>query len=606
MEQKLQQERYLRNVDNPAARLRDRAIQRIQVSYGYDYENAEKVYEMMRVKQVEQAFGLGCGGLAAYKFMPLQREMEASQAIFRKAWMRVPMLAGVFGTAYYLALQLPVRFFQKATHRNQAITNETYYGRHDLVGRFRIFENEKGADSAEDQLLDHLAMYDKDPLSKPELVNQLMKRISEQTDLTEVFRIKRLGKDSNDFFWKFGKIHGLENIAFCDPAELAKCGNNPYAIQQLINKVTPEDIPGVGSNQELRDSITEALGDYKAKIDSLNLYPSDRKKLLALPFYLAKRSETPTPKRGQASFELFEELAGEGWFDDANVDVDSEEKITEFDYEKYLNPELLKRCDTESDSFKTLIRQLNYVTKTKNEALQEKKKEFGNLQEVMAGLNAKEQRAFIHLLKNKASDRHLDVLLDPQPLRELAKVSEEANHAIKNRYIHDKKTMQYANKKRMATDERTVRDMLRNQHIFRNRIVNEIPNYQRMRENDQFEHGLLTYLREGAYGELGDLVKEVGIKRDTIPFYNLTQYRQFKDNLIHDSDHQFTYLMSALFTPVDMTDHETDFVGFNELPGSLPLERPNWLSAIVPEPHPQVDAFAAIEEIENPPRYATN
>lgn len=43
-----------------------------------------------------------------------------------------------------------------------------------------------------------------------------------------------------------------------------------------------------------------------------------------------------------------------------------------------------------------------------------------------------------------------------------------------------------------------------------------------MQEKSQFEHGLLTYLREGAYGELGELVKEVGIKRDTIPFYNLT------------------------------------------------------------------------------------
>ena len=118
MEQKLQQERYLRNVDNPATRLRDKAIQRIQVSYGYDYQNAEKVYEMMRVKQVEQLFGLSMGGLAAYKFMPLQREMEASHAIMRKAWMRYPMLAGVFGAAYYCALQLPVRFFQKATHRN--------------------------------------------------------------------------------------------------------------------------------------------------------------------------------------------------------------------------------------------------------------------------------------------------------------------------------------------------------------------------------------------------------------------------------------------------------------------------------------------------------
>ena len=46
---------------------------------------------------------------------------------------------------------------------------------------------------------------------------------------------------------------------------------------------------------------------------------------------------------------------------------DEEHKITEFDYEKYLNPELLKNVDTSTDSFKELIKVLNYTTKTKYE-----------------------------------------------------------------------------------------------------------------------------------------------------------------------------------------------------------------------------------------------
>jgi len=50
---------------------------------------------------------------------------------------------------------------------------------------------------------------------------------------------------------------------------------------------------------------------------------------------------------------------------------------------------------------------------------------------------------------------------------ELAKLSEESNFQMKNRYRHDKFTMQYADKKRMPIDETSVRDMLRNQHIFR-------------------------------------------------------------------------------------------------------------------------------------------
>lgn len=33
--------------------------------------------------------------------------------------------------------------------------------------------------------------------------------------------------------------------------------------------------------------------------------PSDRKKLLALPFLLAKRHELPEPKRGQKEWVLF-------------------------------------------------------------------------------------------------------------------------------------------------------------------------------------------------------------------------------------------------------------------------------------------------------------
>lgn len=166
MEQKLNQDRYLRRMSDPGHRARDKAITRIQASYGYDYENAEKVYEIMRIKQVEQLFGCSMGALAVYKVLPVIREMEASHAIMRKAWMRYPLLATAFGSAFFVGVQLPVRFFSKLTHRHEQVTHENYYGRNDLVGRFRAFEEQKGT-SAEDELLDHLSMYDKDPLSKP-------------------------------------------------------------------------------------------------------------------------------------------------------------------------------------------------------------------------------------------------------------------------------------------------------------------------------------------------------------------------------------------------------------------------------------------------------
>jgi len=54
---------------------------------------------------------------------------------------------------------------------------------------------------------------------------------------------------------------------------------------------------------------------------------------------------------------------------------------------------------------------------------------------------------------------------------------------MKNRYRLNKTTMQFADKKRMPIDERSVRDLLRNQHLFRVKMNKEIPNYTPMQEN---------------------------------------------------------------------------------------------------------------------------
>ena len=49
MDQKLRYDRLHRNIDAAPDQAREHMIKRIQASYGYDHENAEKVYEMMRV-----------------------------------------------------------------------------------------------------------------------------------------------------------------------------------------------------------------------------------------------------------------------------------------------------------------------------------------------------------------------------------------------------------------------------------------------------------------------------------------------------------------------------------------------------------------------------
>jgi hypothetical protein len=87
----------------------------------------------------------------------------------------------------------------------------------------------------------------------------------------------------------------------------------------------------------------KALADYKQTVEGMGLNSSDRKKLLALPFYMAKRMELPQPKRGTWEYDFFEELYGFKWHEDANLMFDNEKKITEFDYEQFIHPYVLER-----------------------------------------------------------------------------------------------------------------------------------------------------------------------------------------------------------------------------------------------------------------------
>jgi len=108
-------------------------------------------------------------------------------------------------------------------------------------------------------------------------------------------------------------------------------------------------------------------------------------------------------------------MTGSSWYANDRVLYDQETKITEFDYEKYLNPLLLKDVDTDSEDFKTLIKVLNHNSKTKFEKLEAQKKSFQKIMNCMGSLNDKEQRALIHLVKN----RHANVTAGREVIEEV-------------------------------------------------------------------------------------------------------------------------------------------------------------------------------------------
>jgi hypothetical protein len=135
-----------------------------------------------------------------------------------------------------------------------------------------------------------------------------------------------------------------------------------------------------GSYEDLLESIYNGLSTYEAAVENLGgskeMNPSDKKKLLALPFYLTKRSALPEPKYGQKEWTLFEEMYGKPWNSYDGVKFDPEEKITEFNYEYFIPKHLLKTMDTQSDEFKQSIRMANFQSKTAMEQHKANQEEF--------------------------------------------------------------------------------------------------------------------------------------------------------------------------------------------------------------------------------------
>ena len=137
-------------------------------------------------------------------------------------------------------------------------------------------------------------------------------------------------------------------------------------------------------------------------------------------------------------------------------------------------------------------------------------------------LDEEETEIFLHLIRNKnrnldkfkqTSNELIDAACSNEFAAKLAKISEEENFALKNRYKHQKDTMQYADKKRMPISKDKVRDLLRNEHIFRDKINTEIETYSKFQDNTQYENGVLTYVNEAAWGGLRDLLKDIGVNK---------------------------------------------------------------------------------------------
>ena len=239
----IEQKRELRDMhSNPGIQNEHADLQLIQNSYNMSYEDAQKMFEIKKVRTVEQLWGGAIGALAVYKARPILREWGMSYAIWRKAWMRYPAPVLIFLAAYHVATMLPQRLGRKLHYQPQ-VTNEVYTSQTDLVGRFRLFKDDNAhcEATAESSAADYLAAYSSEAMTEPEMIQKLQQKNQLNKPKKTKLKVKRLGKDVDDVYWVGGKIHGLENIAFLTPEELKSVSNDPVALQLAVNKVNTKN-----------------------------------------------------------------------------------------------------------------------------------------------------------------------------------------------------------------------------------------------------------------------------------------------------------------------------------------------------------------------------
>jgi hypothetical protein len=81
------------------------------------------------------------------------------------------------------------------------------------------------------------------------MIDNIALNALKEFDLGKMFQVKRAGKDKDDLFWSFGKVHGLENLAFANPEEVRATKGNPVKIQKIVDKI--EGYPAVESFEHL-------------------------------------------------------------------------------------------------------------------------------------------------------------------------------------------------------------------------------------------------------------------------------------------------------------------------------------------------------------------
>jgi len=156
--------------------------------------------------------------------------------------------------------------------------------------------------------------------------------------------------------------------------------------------------------------------------------------------------------------------------------------------------------------------------------------------------------------------------------------------------------MDYADKKKMPIDTMKVKDMLRAQHMYRKKIVEDIDTYDEVLNDVNWESGCLAAVNECAWGDLRDLLDDLNITQQSVHHTNLSDIMKLRNSpMVTDTDLQMQNLLKARFTMIDMTEYEYDYPSVNEHQQGFNFIKPGYMIYI----HDDMPAKMEFEKEDN-------
>lgn len=99
---------------------------------------------------------------------------------------------------------------------------------------------------------------------------------------------------------------------------------------------------------------------------------------------------------------------------------------------------------------------------------------------------------------------------------------------------------------------------MRHREEFRSKLERDYLLYNTLEEQfPMMDNQILSIVVNTAFGEAEELVKDLGIKKEDLYFTKSTDIAKIREKkLVNQSDSQWGFFMSSLFTPIDMTDYD--------------------------------------------------